>query len=217
MKNAYQELAQQALAEWLRARTREVLYDLARVLGCACLRPPLVPDPNHMLPVTAEDEEVVKQSWLIVLQQHDATTTLAATVELHILEGLLTNNRWRELVQSEQDAYVFLGMIARYLRCQVSNGGTAMPLSDYRVHGAIGGLLRWSLSDWIQPRCIKGELTERDLACAFFGDVWCDLIYDVRENGSSLVTLMDETAPPFLPGRISSDNERVAMALPALE
>jgi hypothetical protein len=133
--------------------------------------------------------------------------------EKAVLDSLIPTGKWRTLFQCEDDAYAFVSLLARYIRredAKESPSDRDMCVA-FRIQG------HTALIDWMPPGSTPGTFTQRDLACAFFGEAWCALVYDERSSARTLSELVELLRPPFLPGRLAIDVVQKVESLPTLE
>jgi hypothetical protein len=208
--SSYAERVAYALDQCLDSGRSEDVHILASFLGN--------PDASDEIidegPKTSADETLARDTWIDVLHRYDPAGRTAFILERRMLAGLLHNDRWRTLLGCEADTTEFLIILTRCL--QKDTGRLMFVSSDRAAHRALRIRVRAALSDWLPAGVAPGDFTLRDLACAFFGDAWCDFVYDNCGKDVALSQLIDTTRPEFLPGRLLPGVERLVENLPAL-
>jgi hypothetical protein len=200
----YQEHVAAALSRWLPMRTRSAFDQLASLLGRR-----MGQEANDGLvgPSTTADELLVKATWLRIFEVHDATVNIRS-LEGRLLSGLFYNNRWRPLFEREDSARAFVFMAVRFLCNGEMNG---------EINQSVAAQLEFAMADWFEPIETRDPDHCRAIAGALFGNAWCTFVYDERKRGTSLLTLLKEGWPSFLPGRLSLGAEPSSPGLPALD
>jgi hypothetical protein len=201
----YKVLVKRLLDLFLVEDTRMDFMALARVLGSAH-----TDRESNIVPVTPADELVVRQTWIDLLHRSYPQTLQPRMVERFILDGLLTNDRWRALLENTKDAYTLVELVTTFLGRTPGHRKERPSAADVREQ------LQEAFAPWLPPEYV-GPMTERDLAVAFFGGAWCSIIYDGRSSDSSIAELIAETCPDIVPGRLLKGAPLLAESLPTLE
>jgi hypothetical protein len=202
---SYADRVAQSLAWFLHSGTHGAMEVLAPLIG------------DHNLgvgPHTHGAERIAGAAWVTLLRSYDRNIKAAAYAEQCILTGLLCNDRWKTLFQSEADAYAFIVMLVRHL-CRAEMRVILQPV-ELRALQTLKTKVLEALAPWL-PSCTEpGTFKLRDLTCAFFGEAWCSLVYDSSRDTFRLAKVIATTKPMFLPGRIASGQGQDVHPLPEL-
>jgi hypothetical protein len=186
---SYKDRVDSALAECMQGCTYVALHELSRLIGPAN-------DPGGLQ--SPEDEQIAITALTALLRRpHHRGTRLSVPEQYCMLEGLAHNDRWRELFRCEEDAYSFVILLS---------------IAYANNHTTVHSVVR----PWLPRDETELPFAQRDLARAFFGEVWCNFVYDSSDEWITLAQLIKSTRPQFLPGRLTSDPAGDAVDLPEL-
>jgi hypothetical protein len=214
MSITYEYRVKQAIEQWLtKSQTRDLLISLSSLLGCEHLGDTHLA--SALPPPGMASEKLIQQTWVRMLIAYDQSISKSWIVERHIIAGLLQNDRWHVLLDTEDDARAWISLLARF-QSRGAAENKALPLDDINMNRSVADALRGVLIEWLAPYLGTGDYVQRDFAQVFFGDAWCAMVLEGCAEEISLATLLDSTRPPFLPGRLNIDSTYVMQNLPDL-
>jgi hypothetical protein len=210
----YDDCVASLMQSLLRANsTRATLDDLARTLGCTFLTYHPTKQPA---PFTPEDREVQMRCWITLLHEKTSFGGIHWAVQCYVLDGLLQYDRWRTLLQAEDDAYAFVSLLARFTSQPCKDAAASAMSFDSKMDHAVRSRLDFMLARWLRMESLSNGVTQRALAQGMFGEAWVALVYDGRSHVLDLDNMIGATRPAFLPGLITHPQQDAA-ALPALD
>jgi hypothetical protein len=196
------------LGQWLANKAGRLLFkDLVAILGA-----PAVLDAS-----SSADESVVRNAWSTVMHHYAGTASVCWMVETHLVAGLLKNDRWRDYLYSESKGHLLTSMLARYLHRIWEDNAVLLSESDVNMDVALRQELHAVLKQWVGVASCTYDASQRDLACALFGEAWCSLVLDTGASDVRLANLIETEQPTFLPGILAYANEQVPLHLPSLD
>lgn len=199
------------LSVWLKTKDGSVFDSLAALLGCSLTEEDLTPPYRR----SEADEKVILSTWQTVFDALDPSTSDGWWTEVNLFVAMLHSDKWKTFFDTPARALRFTLIAARYFWSLQPEKGIPQKGAD-AVRYAAWLLLQSALSPWLPARSENEIFTLRCMASALFGEAWCVLIYDAREKGTSMATMIETTCPAFLPGRLTTGYAVTAAELPEL-
>lgn len=180
-------------------------------LGCRLIYEPLhlwMDEPDQP-PVEAET--LVRQTLAVALHAHLQSHN-SPHDEFILLDGLLRNDRWRDLLEAPEKAYDFADLV-------LSICGASPEVKRLRV--TIENEMSVVFLTWLGLE-LDTYPSAPDLAAAMFGSAWVDLItpdYIISPSFPEhfhVLAAMRATKPAFLPGLVTWQSKATALPLPEM-
>jgi hypothetical protein len=134
-----------------------------------------------------------------------------------LLDGLVRHARWRECLNTMDDAYAFAGLLLEF---SFAADMTVAPRGA-AFRQAVTPDVCFALKDWLPTvTCLQTDLfpTTEVLARALFGDLWCDMMLpDVGLEYHNCASKITAYRPEFRPGLLPVGAESANEILPGLE
>jgi hypothetical protein len=190
MQNAYKKQISVLLKKMLVSRAKARYHDmrpLLEALGCR-----MTHTSGAFLAPSASDEVLVKDALLQVLRSGSGMG-ISYGDSFSILDGLAQNDRWRDLLHSQESARSLVDAILVVPQFQFEFRNT-----DPSTPAVIIALT--ILNGWLQPLVSFTSVPSYEaLVRAFFGDAWCNIVADgLNMDPGPLRRLIASDAPPLL-------------------
>jgi hypothetical protein len=190
------------------------LPDLARALGCCNHRytrkwvTDVPPQPNPVY------EPLILQTLLTALRYHAGARNDDSNGE-SILNGLLRNNRWRACLESLDDAYKFVAVVACFY-ANFESGILNNNKNDLQSHNIEP--LKKVIVEWLGVSAAESEkMTKMLFLRQTFGNLWCEFALSENMPLWDILPIISAVRPPFVTGLLPAQLETAAQTLPCLE
>jgi hypothetical protein len=149
---------------------------------------------------------LVKSVWPVVFSKKGGALGLER-VGISLILALLKKNAWRLMFDDYESAFNFS---VTALRCAES-------VTKRAEGSAVLMYLGDAMQDWIAPGVTRLSITPRTIAAALFGEAWCVLMYDSSGPSETFADILEQTRPQFLPGRLRTEPNEIAIEMPHFE
>jgi hypothetical protein len=189
---------------------------LASALGCSNV--PLVSDKfevDYPTQPGEQHEALVRRTLVHALHSHMAAETPFSEDLLAIIDGLSKNDRWRDCLNTEDDAYEFAMLMLYYVRAREKG---YLSTRGMQLASSIWGSVWVILNDWLslEDRFMTLPSTAA-LANAIFGAPWCDVVLsNVDDSTGPLLRIIQTTRPTFTKGLLPEYAQPTRVELPSL-
>lgn len=163
----------------------------------------------------SEHAELVMRTCVTMIERYDHGSVNAWCVENRIMGIVLNTDTWRTYLGSPESGRALACVVLRYL----VRGGSRRsdrPVCSVEAAGELAAPLQRMLGAWLTPLQVNAKTTKRDFVAAIFGEAWCALVIDNHDEDISLARLIEQTAPSFLPGRLTAGADAPLPMLPEM-
>lgn len=173
-------------------------------------------------------EPLIRSRLCEILAEQVTKTIPSDLTCVSLLDGLLQNDRWKEVVKTTTGAYDFAHLLSQITASicfrwrksdarETPENKSSLPRA-IRLHAY--PVVTQVINAWIAPRRLPGPLSSGLLLRELFGAPWYDIVLDFDENDFRAWDIRDTVSaanPAFLPGLVLDQAESFATPLPALE
>jgi hypothetical protein len=210
----YEEQIASFLHAHLTTAEPNALPILAQALGCRTRK--LLWSCNDDAPTQPDliFEPLVVETLLTALRHHIGSRNDDSNGE-SILNGLLKNNRWRACLESIEDAYNFVFIVAcSYTHFE--NDKNRKNKNELQAHNIEP--LRKVVIKWFGLSEAEGEhMTTALFLERTFGSLWCEFALAEDMLLGDIVKIVSDVHPPFMPDVLPAHFQLVSQPLPSFE
>jgi hypothetical protein len=161
-----------------------------------------------------ENEQLVRRTLVMALQTHVEIDGLRDD-GFSILDGLSRNERWRECLETMEDAYNLVLLLLDFIEA-LSNPEPVVEKAKFLCGVESGAVC--ILEQWLSPLAPGAQgytlPTSKALCPALFGSAWCELVLGPPDANWNDRGMIYTHRPPFLPGLLPAHLEAADLPLP---